>query len=56
VAGSIGGKGSKKPEYTVLFLPSVQKRLSKLPKPVATFIEDKLLVLEQELARQVLKS
>lgn len=36
----------KKPEYTVLILPSAQKQLSKLPNAIATRIEDKLLELE----------
>ena len=36
----------KKPEYTVLILPSAQKQLSKLPNTIATRIEDKLLELE----------
>jgi mRNA interferase RelE/StbE len=38
----------KKPEYTVLILPSVQKQLNKLPGAIATRIEDKLLELEQD--------
>jgi mRNA interferase RelE/StbE len=38
----------KKPEYTVLILPSAQKQLSKLPNAIATRIEDKLLELEQD--------
>ena len=36
----------KKPEYTVLILPSAQKQLSKLPNSVASRIEDKILELE----------
>jgi len=39
---------SKKPEYTVLILPSAQKQLSKLPNAIATRIEDKLMELEQD--------
>ncbi|HXD78701.1 MAG TPA: type II toxin-antitoxin system RelE/ParE family toxin [Puia sp.] len=35
----------KKPEYTVLILPSAQKQLSKLPNAIASRIEDKLLEL-----------
>jgi mRNA interferase RelE/StbE len=38
----------KKPEYTVLVLPSAQKHLSKLPGAVATRIEDKMMELEQD--------
>lgn len=38
----------KKPEYTVLILPSAQKQLDKLPNAIATRIEDKLLDLEQD--------
>jgi mRNA interferase RelE/StbE len=37
---------AKKPEYTVLVLPSAQKQLSKLPNAMASRIEDKLLELE----------
>jgi mRNA interferase RelE/StbE len=37
---------SKKPEYTVLILPSAQKQLHKLPKIIAIRIEDKMLELE----------
>lgn len=36
----------KRPEYTVLILPSAQKQLDKLPGAIATRIEDKLLDLE----------
>ncbi len=39
---------SKKPEYAVLILPSVQKQLSKLPNAIATRIEDKMMALEQD--------
>jgi mRNA interferase RelE/StbE len=39
---------AKKPEYTVLILPSAQKQLSKLPGAMATRIEDKLLELEHD--------
>jgi mRNA interferase RelE/StbE len=38
----------KKPEYTVLILPSAQKQLSKLPNAIASRIEDKLLELEAD--------
>jgi mRNA interferase RelE/StbE len=38
----------KKPEYTVLILPSAQKQLSKLPNAIATRIEDKMMELEQD--------
>jgi len=38
----------KKPEYTVLILPSAQKQLGKLPNAIATRIEDKLMELEQD--------
>jgi mRNA interferase RelE/StbE len=38
----------KKPEYTVLILPSAQKQLNKLPNAIATRIEDKLMELEQD--------
>ena len=38
----------KKPEYTVLILPSAQKQLNKLPNTVATRIEDKMMELEQD--------
>jgi len=38
----------KKPDYTVLILPSAQKQLSKLPHAIATRIEDKLLELEHD--------
>ena len=37
---------AKKPEYTLLILPSAQKQLSKLPNAIASRIEDKLLELE----------
>ena len=37
---------SKRPEYTVLILPSAQKQLDKLPKTTAARIEDKMLELE----------
>jgi mRNA interferase RelE/StbE len=36
----------KKPEYTVLILPSAQKQLNKLPNAIATRIEDKMMELE----------
>jgi mRNA interferase RelE/StbE len=36
----------KKPEYTVLILPSAQKQLSKLPNAIATRIEDKMMELQ----------
>jgi mRNA interferase RelE/StbE len=36
----------RKPDYTVLILPSAQKQLSKLPNAIASRIEDKLLELE----------
>lgn len=39
---------AKKPEYTVLILPSAQKQLSKLPSAIASRIEEKLLELEQD--------
>jgi len=35
----------KKPEYTVLILPSAQKQLNKLSNAVATRIEDKMMEL-----------
>jgi mRNA interferase RelE/StbE len=35
----------KKPEYTVLILPSAQKQLSKLPNAIASRIEDKMMEL-----------
>jgi mRNA interferase RelE/StbE len=38
----------KKPEYTVLILPSAQKQLNKLPNAIATRIEDKMMELEQD--------
>jgi mRNA interferase RelE/StbE len=38
----------KKPEYTVLILPSAQKQLNKLPNAFATRIEDKMMELEQD--------
>lgn len=38
----------KKPEYTVLILPSAQKQLSKLPNAIATRIEDKMMELEHD--------
>ena len=38
----------KKPEYTVLILPSAPKQLDKLPNVIATRIENKLLELEQD--------
>ena len=38
----------KKPEYTVLILPSAQKQLDKLPNAIATRIEDRLLDLEND--------
>ena len=38
----------KKPEYTVLILPSAQKQLNKLPNAIASRIEDKMMELEQD--------
>jgi mRNA interferase RelE/StbE len=38
----------KRPEYTVLILPSAQKQLSKLPNAIASRIEDRLLELEDD--------
>jgi mRNA interferase RelE/StbE len=38
----------KKPNYTVLILPSAQKQLSKLPNAIATRIEDNILELEHD--------
>ena len=38
----------KKPDYTVLILPSAQKQLNKLPNAIATRIEDKMMELEQD--------
>jgi len=38
---------NKKPDYSVLILPSAQKQLAKLPSAMATRIEDKLLELEK---------
>lgn len=38
----------KKPDYTVLILPSAQKQLGKLPGAVATRIEDKMMELEHD--------
>jgi mRNA interferase RelE/StbE len=38
----------KKPEYTVLILPSAEKLLNKLPNAIATRIEDKMMELEQD--------
>ena len=38
----------KKPEYTILILPSAQKQLNKLPNAIATRIEDKMLELEDD--------
>ena len=35
----------KKPEYTVLILPSAQKQLNKLPNAIASRIEDKMMEL-----------
>ena len=46
----------KKPEYTLLILPSAQKQLSKLPNALATRIEDKLLELEHDPDHPVVKS
>ena len=40
----------KKPEYTLLILPSAQKQLNKLPNAIATRIEDKMMELEQDNA------
>jgi mRNA interferase RelE/StbE len=39
---------AKRPDYTILILPSAQKQLSKLPDAVATRIEEKLLELEHD--------
>jgi mRNA interferase RelE/StbE len=39
---------AKRPDYTLLILPSAQKQLSKLPDAVATRIEEKLLELEHD--------
>lgn len=38
----------KRPDYTVLILPSAQKQFRKLPGAIATRIEDKLLELEHD--------
>jgi mRNA interferase RelE/StbE len=38
----------KKPEYTILILPSAQKQLNKLPNVIATRIEDKMMDLERD--------
>jgi mRNA interferase RelE/StbE len=38
----------KKPEYTVLILPSAQKQLNKLPTAIATRIEDKMMELGED--------
>jgi mRNA interferase RelE/StbE len=38
----------KKPDYTILILPSAQKQLSKLSNAIATRIEDKMMELEQD--------
>jgi mRNA interferase RelE/StbE len=38
----------KKPEYTVLILPSAQKQLNKLPNAIATRIEDKMMDLGED--------
>jgi len=38
----------KKPEYTVLILPSAQKQLNKLPNAIATRIEDKMMELGED--------
>lgn len=35
----------RKPDYTVLILPSAQKQLDKLPNNTATRIEDKMMEL-----------
>jgi mRNA interferase RelE/StbE len=42
-----GVKG-KKPEYTILILPSAQKLLDKLPNAIAVRIENKILQLEHD--------
>jgi mRNA interferase RelE/StbE len=39
---------NKKPEYSVLILPSAQKQMNKLPNAIATRIEDKLMELEED--------
>lgn len=39
---------NKKPDYTVLILPSAQKQLSKLPNNIATRIEDKMMELQYD--------
>lgn len=39
---------AKRPDYTVLILPSAQKQLSKLPGAIATRIEEQLLELEHD--------
>lgn len=39
---------NKKPDYTVLILPSAQKQLSKLPDNIATRIEDKMMELQHD--------
>jgi len=38
----------KKPDYTVLILPSAQKQLSKLPNAIAIRIEDKMMELGED--------
>ena len=39
---------SKKPEYSVLILPSAQKQLNKLPDSIATRIENKMMELQHD--------
>ena len=38
----------KKPEYTILILPSAQKQLNKLLNAIATRIEDKMMELGED--------
>jgi mRNA interferase RelE/StbE len=39
---------NKRPDYSILILPSAQKQLNKLPNSIATRIEDKMMELGQE--------
>ena len=47
---------ARKPNYTVLILPSAQKQLHKLPNAIASRIEDKLMELDGDPARLVVRN
>ena len=47
---------ARKPNYTVLILPSAQKQLHKLPNAIASRIDDKLLELKEDPTHLVVRN